>query len=283
MRGNACCMWLAIKDFRVITPCACWQLFTDCVGIGKCGMRATGCFALCRLLTGMREVSASQPPLTSSPQLQRVAAQELSPANFHEQYWKRNVPVVITGERLRLRLFCSRLAITSASSCSSAVCLQHSLTFRIDGRCNQAATAGSGCSVGSERHGGPCEIELCWSSAKEPSRGFCSSASASRHRAGALAEWPACDKWRRLSWWCRQHGHRSVPVEIGVEGTTGWREDTLRLHEFMVQHMAPSLQQENGLQPAYIAQVAQLYLSHALGSRRQQHIVHSPGCSSGSD
>ncbi|KAK9816973.1 hypothetical protein WJX72_007645 [[Myrmecia] bisecta] len=30
---------------------------------------------------------------------------------------------------------------------------------------------------------------------------------------GALDDWPALEKWRRLSWWVQEHGYRTVPVE----------------------------------------------------------------------
>lgn len=58
-----------------------------------------------------------------------------------------------------------------------------------------------------------------------------------------MAEWPACTKWASLAWWARTHGHRSVPVELGVSGTPGWREAVLPLGRFVAEHLTHPAQE----------------------------------------
>lgn len=41
-------------------------------------------------------------------------------------------------------------------------------------------------------------------------------------------------------WWCREHGHRSVPIELGCSGQTGWREEIMTIDHFIKNHMAHS-------------------------------------------
>ena len=67
-----------------------------------------------------------------------------------------------------------------------------------------------------------------------------------KHRfrgAGAVAEWPACTKWASLAWWVRTHGHRSVPVELGVSGSPAWREAVLPLGRFIAEHLSHPAQE----------------------------------------
>lgn len=58
-----------------------------------------------------------------------------------------------------------------------------------------------------------------------------------------MAEWPACSKWASLAWWARTHGHRSVPVELGVSGTSRWREAVLPLGRFVTEHLTHPAQE----------------------------------------
>lgn len=72
--------------------------------------------------------------------------------------------------------------------------------------------------------------------------------------AGDMQTWQAMTKWQSIQWWTESHGHRTVPVELGKDSDSNWKESTLSLHDFMQRHMGPSLQQADGASIAYIAQ-----------------------------
>jgi lysine-specific demethylase 8 len=54
--------------------------------------------------------------------------------------------------------------------------------------------------------------------------------------AGIGAAWPALEKWRDLSWWAAQFGHRHVPLEVGkhTDGAA-WREEVVLLRDFVAE------------------------------------------------
>ena len=72
--------------------------------------------------------------------------------------------------------------------------------------------------------------------------------------AGAMRDWAALQKWPSLDWWCQNHGHRTVPVELGTDSTDTWRETTMLMHTFMTDYMHPSTSQAPNAEVAYIAQ-----------------------------
>ena len=61
-------------------------------------------------------------------------------------------------------------------------------------------------------------------------------------------------KWQSISWWMQSHGHRTVPVELGTDGDSQWKESTMLLQQFMQRYMVPSLKQAPDAGIAYIAQ-----------------------------
>lgn len=72
--------------------------------------------------------------------------------------------------------------------------------------------------------------------------------------AGDMNKWKAMHKWQSVRWWIQTHGHRTVPVELGRDGDSTWKEATMSLHDFMTHYVRPSLQQDPGASTAYIAQ-----------------------------
>ncbi|KAL3144468.1 hypothetical protein ABBQ32_004209 [Trebouxia sp. C0010 RCD-2024] len=71
---------------------------------------------------------------------------------------------------------------------------------------------------------------------------------------GAMQNWKAMRKWASLQWWSENHGHRTIPVELGTDSTQTWRETTLLLHAFMKGYMHPSIASQPDAEVAYIAQ-----------------------------
>ena len=69
-----------------------------------------------------------------------------------------------------------------------------------------------------------------------------------------MASWKAMHKWPSLKWWSYNHGHRTIPVELGTDSTNTWSETTMLLHTFMTDYMQPSLNQGTDAEVAYIAQ-----------------------------
>ena len=70
---------------------------------------------------------------------------------------------------------------------------------------------------------------------------------------GAAADWPAVARWRDLSYLDNVLGHRTVPLEIGVFGTPGWREEARCFGCFARDHLSQSRDE-----PAYLAQHSHL-------------------------
>lgn len=66
--------------------------------------------------------------------------------------------------------------------------------------------------------------------------------------------WKALQSWLSMQWWSQNHGHRTVPVELGTDSTHTWRETTMLLHSFMTDFMQPSVESQPDAQVAYIAQ-----------------------------
>jgi hypothetical protein len=57
--------------------------------------------------------------------------------------------------------------------------------------------------------------------------------------------WAAREKWKDLEWWCRQHGHRTVPLEVGSYWATDWHEATETLSTFAETFLVPSIACDN--------------------------------------
>lgn len=55
-----------------------------------------------------------------------------------------------------------------------------------------------------------------------------------------MSDWAALNKWPKLMWWCQEHGHRSVPIELGCSGQPGWQEEIMTIDHFIRNHMARS-------------------------------------------
>ncbi|DBA90193.1 TPA: Lysine-specific demethylase 8, variant 3 [Trebouxia sp. C0004] len=71
---------------------------------------------------------------------------------------------------------------------------------------------------------------------------------------GAMDSWKAMREWPSLKWWNHNHGHRTIPVELGTDSTNSWRETTMLLQTFMTDFMQPSVSQQPDAEVAYIAQ-----------------------------
>ncbi|KAL0042760.1 hypothetical protein WJX79_009907 [Trebouxia sp. C0005] len=71
---------------------------------------------------------------------------------------------------------------------------------------------------------------------------------------GAMDSWNAMREWPDLQWWNHNHGHRTIPVELGTDSTNSWKETTMLLHTFMTGYMQPSVSRQPGAEVAYIAQ-----------------------------
>jgi hypothetical protein len=72
--------------------------------------------------------------------------------------------------------------------------------------------------------------------------------------AGAMDTWNAMHEWPNLQWWNHNHGHRTIPVELGTDSTNSWRETTMLLQNFMTDYMQPSVSWRPDAEVAYIAQ-----------------------------
>lgn len=72
--------------------------------------------------------------------------------------------------------------------------------------------------------------------------------------AGAMDGWNAMHEWPSLQWWNHNHGHRTIPVELGTDSTNSWRETTMLLQTFMSDDMQPSVSRQPDADMAYIAQ-----------------------------
>ena len=72
--------------------------------------------------------------------------------------------------------------------------------------------------------------------------------------AGAMAEWPAMQKWAQLEWWLARHGARLMPVELGRHGEEGWRERIVGMDDFIQQYMLLGALETPGVEVAYMAQ-----------------------------
>lgn len=71
---------------------------------------------------------------------------------------------------------------------------------------------------------------------------------------GAMGSWNAMHEWPNLKWWNHNHGHRTIPVELGTDSTNSWRETTMLLQTFMTDYMQPSVGRQPDAEVAYIAQ-----------------------------
>lgn len=75
---------------------------------------------------------------------------------------------------------------------------------------------------------------------------------------GGLEGWAALHKWSEPRWWRRQHGHRTVPIELGLHADGSLRERLMTLAEFVDEHLdgAPAEGQNDDAahSPAYLAQ-----------------------------
>jgi hypothetical protein len=52
--------------------------------------------------------------------------------------------------------------------------------------------------------------------------------------------WKALEKWSKISYWKRYHGHRTVPMEVGRHHENGWKEEWVRINDFLEQYIIPS-------------------------------------------
>ena len=55
---------------------------------------------------------------------------------------------------------------------------------------------------------------------------------------GAASVWPALKKWPNLDWLRAHHGHRLVPIELGVHGQDGWCERVMKLEHLVTNYLA---------------------------------------------
>lgn len=62
--------------------------------------------------------------------------------------------------------------------------------------------------------------------------------------AGMLSGWGALEKWPHMQWWKAEHGHRTVPLEIGRYGQSKWHESIHNISDFIDKYMVPSIQQD---------------------------------------
>jgi hypothetical protein len=69
---------------------------------------------------------------------------------------------------------------------------------------------------------------------------------------GAMVEWAALRKWAEPRWWSREHGHRTVPVELGVHAAGSLQERLMTLEELVHEHL-DTRGGDAGV-PAYLAQ-----------------------------
>ncbi len=67
---------------------------------------------------------------------------------------------------------------------------------------------------------------------------------------GALAGWRALRLWRSAEWWRARWGHRTVPLEVGLPGSGGWREESHTVRDFCERYLAGG----GGGEVAYLAQ-----------------------------
>ena len=72
---------------------------------------------------------------------------------------------------------------------------------------------------------------------------------------GSMEGWAALHKWSEPRWWRREHGHRTVPIELGVHAAGSLRERLMTLAEFVDEHLdrAPA-EDDAARSPAYLAQ-----------------------------
>jgi Cupin-like domain len=63
---------------------------------------------------------------------------------------------------------------------------------------------------------------------------------------GALKDWQALKKWRDLTFWIKNNGHRTVPIEIGQHLSGFWKEEPMLLSEFIKSYVAPSINEQWG-------------------------------------
>jgi hypothetical protein len=66
--------------------------------------------------------------------------------------------------------------------------------------------------------------------------------------------WNAMHEWPSVQWWNHNHGHRTIPVELGTDSTNSWRETTMLLQTFMTDYMQPNVSRQPDAEVAYIAQ-----------------------------
>ena len=83
---------------------------------------------------------------------------------------------------------------------------------------------------------------------------------------GLAAHWPAVRKWADLRWWTREHGARTVPLELGEHGGGEWREELSTLGDFVAAYLAPSARATAGEAPARVGYMAQHHLLEQLPS-----------------
>jgi hypothetical protein len=71
---------------------------------------------------------------------------------------------------------------------------------------------------------------------------------------GCMEGWAALHKWSEPCWWRREHGHRTVPIELGVHAAGTLRERLMTLAEFVDEHLDRAPEEETACCPAYLAQ-----------------------------
>lgn len=59
---------------------------------------------------------------------------------------------------------------------------------------------------------------------------------------GVTRNWAAIDSWRDLTSLVQQHGHRTVPIEVGQHLSGYWREEPMTLRSFVATYLVPSLE-----------------------------------------
>jgi hypothetical protein len=62
-----------------------------------------------------------------------------------------------------------------------------------------------------------------------------------------MGAWAAREKWRDLQWWCSQHGHRTVPLEVGSYWASDWHEAKETIGTFAESFLRPSIACDNAL------------------------------------
>ena len=59
--------------------------------------------------------------------------------------------------------------------------------------------------------------------------------------AETMNAWAAKEKWTDLAWWCSEHGHRTVPLEVGAYRAPDWHEAAETINSFVTNFLGPSI------------------------------------------